>query len=123
MFAPAGFYNHPFGLAQTRLLTLKPYLLMDAFSKRIVTLQGTLHFYFNRIATAGGFHYLVSVVCKEGKTYLLQLNAQNGTWEIADPEAGPRWLTALETTYANAIWEQLQAPAATTDTSRKHLYL
>lgn len=81
---------------------------MSSFIKRIKTEQGSLNFYFNPLISATYIRYLVSVVAKDRKTYMFQMQEESGTWVIVEQhQVCPRWITALEKDYSNAIGKQL----------------
>ena len=55
-----------------------------------------LEFQFNRVSVAGCIRYSVSVVDKENRTYVFNMEQRNGRWVILNSPAVPRWMNDVE---------------------------
>ena len=70
---------------------------MPHFVKRLeVTHQGCLNFYFNLIYTPYGERYHVSVVSRDKKAVIFNMEEHFGTWRLVDPATCPGWIVAMQ---------------------------
>ena len=76
---------------------------MPHFSRRLSTQEGNLTFYFNRIVTAGGTRYHVSVIDSRRKMQIFHFNEEGTKWKLLSPESCPPWILALENILATEI--------------------
>ncbi|MGZ5190106.1 MAG: hypothetical protein ACXWCZ_03745 [Flavisolibacter sp.] len=77
---------------------------MSHFMERLNTPVGHLTFYFNRIYTAEGTRYHMSVNC-QGKmiSFNMQLNGAN--WELVKTENCPPWLSEMQMPLSETIFK------------------
>ena len=81
---------------------------MPHFVKRLKTIYGYYNFYFNRIFTATGVRYHVSVRdTKSNRSYMFNMEEKQDSWTISDISGCPEWITSLEKEYEKAIHDHL----------------
>ena len=80
---------------------------MPGFSLRKEVDLRFLTFYFNEIYVSGENRYLVSVVDKDSKTHIFQMQKAGAKWILTFPEACPLWIINLENELSMAITEHL----------------
>ena len=81
---------------------------MTRFTRRLDTQQGLLSFYFNEIFTAAAVRYHVSVVGRDNKVYMTNMEKKGEQWVMVSPETCPHWIAVLEKTFARLIQESLE---------------
>ena len=81
---------------------------MPHFSKRITSKEGDLNFYFNRIYTATGMRYHISVVDKNKKTHMCLMEKINEHWQIVDRNNCDELFLGTEPELRKAIVRHLQ---------------
>jgi hypothetical protein len=69
---------------------------MPHFTKRLEVEKTFLNFYFNRIYTADGQRYYISVIGKDKKTYTFHMVEQGPAWKLLNPGNCPDWIVAVE---------------------------
>jgi hypothetical protein len=82
---------------------------VEHFTHVIRTKDGNLNFYFNRIFTAQGVRYHVSVLPKQGKMISFRMQKENNRWYIDNPKDCPEWIVNLEPVFSDAIIENMSA--------------
>ncbi len=80
---------------------------MPHFSRRLETEQGHLSFYFNRIVTAEGTRYHVSVIGRDHKAYTFFMQERGSNWVMTDTDVCPPWIVAMEKTFEKEIIQNL----------------
>ena len=86
-----------------QVLQKKPPAEKLHFSARIKTSQGYLNFYFNRIFSADGVRYHVSVLGKDKKSLMFNMEEKQGRWYLANPSNCPDWLVNVEPRLSDKI--------------------
>jgi hypothetical protein len=81
---------------------------MPYFTKRIKTDRGDLNFYFNRIYTAEGLRFHISVIDKDKKSHAFNVQEDNGKWFLVNAPNCPYWIADLEKQFEKAIIEHLK---------------
>jgi hypothetical protein len=76
---------------------------MSHFVKRLLSDQGNLSFYFNRIFTAEGTRYHISAVDRNRRPLSFAMEEKNGTWWFVNTDNCPSWLIKLEKKLSDAI--------------------
>lgn len=69
---------------------------MPYFTKRLRTEQGILNFYFNRIYSADGERYHVSVMGRSRKLQTFYMQEQREGWKLIKTEDAPAWIEETE---------------------------
>lgn len=80
---------------------------MPHFTKRIEVDKAYLSFYFNRIFTADGTCFHISVVDKERKTQAFNMIKKDGVWVLSNPDNCPSWIKELEKEFSRLILEHV----------------
>jgi hypothetical protein len=80
---------------------------MPHFLRRLKANNAFLNFYFNRIFTAEGVRFHVSVIDRKHQLHTLNLEEVDKRWRIVKPEACPLWLLEMEKTLAEEIINHL----------------
>jgi hypothetical protein len=93
-------------ILQAALLKL---MAVEHFTRTIRTQEGNLNFYFNRIFTAQGFRYHVSVLLKNKNIIAFRMQKENNRWYIDNPKDCPEWIVSLEPLFSDVIIENLIA--------------
>jgi hypothetical protein len=75
---------------------------MPYFTKQIATTVGVHTFYFNRIFTASGLRYHISVLVSR-KSYSCLMEDIEGRWQLIHRELCEDWLAAAEPQLAEAV--------------------
>ena len=86
-----------------QVLQKKPQSEKLHFSARIKTSQGYLTFYFNRIFTADGVRYHVSVLGNNKKSLMFNMEEKEGRWYLVNPSNCPDWLVNVEPLLSDKI--------------------
>jgi hypothetical protein len=81
----------------------------DHFTSTIRTKEGNLNFYFNKIFTAQGVRYHVSVIPRDNKMITFRMMKENNRWYIDNPKGCPEWIISLEPVINDVIVEALTA--------------
>jgi hypothetical protein len=76
---------------------------MPHFTQRIRTEFGKPEFFFNRIFTARGVKYHVSVLDESHTLRYFNLEVKGGKWYIIDSALVPAWIIALESELSETI--------------------
>jgi hypothetical protein len=82
---------------------------MTHFTKRIQTSKGHLSFFFNRLFTADGLRYHVSVVDNNRKAIMFNMEQSEGRWYFVNPANCPDWLVNIEPLLSDCIIEHLMS--------------
>ena len=64
-------------------------------------------FFFNRVITANGVHFHVSVLDKEGTFYHFTMAEKNRQWKIVNAPQPPQWIIALEAELDKVICQNM----------------
>jgi hypothetical protein len=80
---------------------------MPHFSKSIETEQGSLNFYFNQFITDQGTGYHISTIGRDGKVYILSVEALEDSWKFVNNDASAYWLNKVEKDIIIAIQHHL----------------
>ena len=81
---------------------------MENFTKHVLVAQGFYpEFFFNKIHTATGLRYHVSVKDKENNPYFFDMEEKEGKWKIIDAPKVPDWIMNIEQKLENAIFENI----------------
>ena len=81
---------------------------MPHFTKRIHSSLGDYNYYFNRIYTATGMRYHVSVIDKDKKVHMCLMEKKEGIWQLLDPEKCEELFILVEQELQKAIIQHLQ---------------
>ena len=79
---------------------------MSHFMKRLNTSLGALNFYFNRIYTAEGMCYHVSVLF-DGKVTSFNMHELDGDWKFVDEANCPTWIHSIQNELSDNIKENV----------------
>ena len=81
---------------------------MQSFTQRLYIRDG-FHpiFFFNRIYTANGTKYHVSVMDKYNESYFFIMENKDGSWKIINAPKLPDWIMNLEEQLEHAILEHI----------------
>jgi hypothetical protein len=90
-----------FAIAQTNRNT------MSHFVKRMETQQGFLNFYFNRIYTADGPRYHVSVIDRHRKSHIFHMVELRDEYYLLNKKSCPHWIATMESKFEEAILQHL----------------
>jgi len=85
-------------------LVQSPFALSH-FTKKIKTDLGPLNFYVNKILTAAGPRYHISVIDKNHKANIFQMKEENGKWILVNPSNCPEWILKIEESLSDFILE------------------
>jgi hypothetical protein len=66
------------------------------FARNLETSQGRLNFYFNKIFTATGERFHISVMVKNKSIGILMDRDEEGNWQMINKETCPEWILQLE---------------------------
>ncbi|MGZ5190260.1 MAG: hypothetical protein ACXWCZ_04525 [Flavisolibacter sp.] len=77
---------------------------MSHFMKRMETSLGHLSFYFNRIFTAEGLRYHVSVRVR-GEALAFNMHLVDTKWELVNSTNCPEWLNEMQPKLSETIIE------------------
>ena len=66
------------------------------YNKEIETSQGIHNFYINRIETAQGMMFHISVVGKDNKVCMFLMEKHLNRWYIKSPVNCPEWIVVIE---------------------------
>lgn len=78
--------------------------MIITFTKKITIEPGfSPEFFFNRIYTANGIYFHVSVMDKFNRFLHFTLSEVRGRWKIANAPQPPEWITNIEIELGNAI--------------------
>jgi len=80
---------------------------MTHFMKRMETPMGHLSFYFNRIHTAEGMRFHISVRLK-GQPIAFNMHLVEGDWMLVNSENCPVWLSEVQTALSDTIKEYFE---------------
>lgn len=80
---------------------------MPHFRKRLRTEQGILNFYFNRIYSADGERYHISVMDRSRKMQTFYMQEQRGGWKLIKTEDTPAWIEGMEEIFEQQIHDHL----------------
>ena len=80
---------------------------MEHFNETIGTSEGNLIFYFNRMFTANGLRFHVSVVDKNRKLVSFKMLRDNSKWLIENKDGCPHWIISLEGELSEVIMNSL----------------
>ena len=69
---------------------------MQYFTKRIEVDRRFYGFYFNKIYTAEGIRYHISVVDKDRKAYSFKMKEEQGRWVLVNKGNCPEWIAQIE---------------------------
>ena len=81
---------------------------MPYFTSKLKTPLGILNFYFNRIFTAEGIRYHVSVIDHERKAHSFNMEETGEVWKLVNGSNCPDWITILEKEIEQAILKHLE---------------
>lgn len=87
----------------TFVATLSHPIYMPHFTRRLATEQGNLNFYFNRLYTAAGERYHVSVMDRGPNLQTFYMQELFGRWVLIKEEETPAWIVGLEKTLGEQI--------------------
>jgi len=62
-------------------------------------------FFFNRVNTATGKRYYISVLDNDGRNYLFTMDEKGSAWEITKSSRVPGWIMAIKKKLEDAIFE------------------
>ena len=84
---------------------------MQSFTQRLYIRDG-FHpdFFFNRIHTASGIRFHVSVVDRFSRNYFFIMENKEGSWKIINAPKLPDWIMNLEEQLEHAILEHIEEP-------------
>lgn len=77
--------------------------VMEFYTEKINTPQGRLNFYFNRIFTAEGDRYHISVIGKGGTMHAFNVYEAGDKWKLAHPVTCPQWIVEFEDEISRSI--------------------
>jgi hypothetical protein len=76
---------------------------LSHFTKEIKTDQGYLNFYINKMVSADGLRYHISVVDKSHKANIFQMKEEGGRWRLVNPSNCPQWVLNIENDLSDFI--------------------
>jgi len=78
---------------------------LSHFTKKIKTDQGFLNFYINKLSTADGTRYHISVIDKSHKANIFQMKEEGKKWILVNPSNCPEWILKIERELSDFIVE------------------